>query len=433
MKGILEAASRWGKHDLVRQGTRMVGWQALTKLCGVAATAWLARCLGPEKLGVSGMVMATAAQLALAGALLSDSVLTRRMKRLAAPEARSLVAGVFTVRLLFSLALAAGGVAYAGAAGLSREWWLSIGCGAVLFLLGFNGPFWVLQAEENVPANSRATALGSLASSALAFAFARPGFPAGADLVFLLAGAVVSFFLGWRAAWGSGWLPPLAWREVSHVWSSVREGGWFFATALVTYFYAFVDLPLVGWLVSLPEFGKYRTAVLLAGGLQQFLGIVPVLLYPRFIAWHQEGGDLLWRRQKRIAALLAAAVLPCVVLLFCFVRPAYRLLYGPAFADAAYPFALLFTSWLAVLLNGIFAWGLWAMHREKEFFLLVMLPIAVVGFGLDLWLIPRFGMTAAAAINLANQLLVLAGAFWLCARLRKRDGPGKSGGSRCAP
>jgi hypothetical protein len=43
-------------HRLAKQATTIVLYLVLARVVAVAASAWTARCLGPEKPGISGMI-----------------------------------------------------------------------------------------------------------------------------------------------------------------------------------------------------------------------------------------------------------------------------------------------------------------------------------------------------------------------------------------
>lgn len=183
-------------------------------------------------------------------------------------------------------------------------------------------------------------------------------------------------------------------------------------TGIVVYIYTQSEAPLLGYLGSLEEMGRYRSATNLIGVAQSFLSMIPILLYPRFIEWLKAGPQALWSRQIQLAALAVCLAAPVAALAFLLAPRVFLYIFGPPFAAAALPFSLLLTSKLVVVVNGIFGWGLWAMKKDKQM-LLVMVLAAVFSMSANLFLIPRFGMFAAASVNLASELLILIGCFLL--------------------
>jgi len=249
----------------------------------------------------------------------------------------------------------------------------------------------------------------------LFFLFFRPGQAAGSDLVVQAVGVGVQSFIVCRAALKRSWPLPIHWRKVRQFWPVLCEGRWLFASGLVMYAYFSLEVPMLGYLRSLEECGKYGVATKLIASIQQLLGLAPMLLFPRFVEWRKQGADVLWRKQLRLAAIFLALALPASVLVFLLAPWIIWLYAGPAFAGAAAPFGILFASLMVIVLGGLFANGLWAQSEDRKVFW-VLLPTAVISLTCNVLLIPRYGMYAAACINLLSQILVLGGCFVMARR-----------------
>ena len=186
---------------------------------------------------------------------------------------------------------------------------------------------------------------------------------------------------------------------------------WVAITGLVSYLYIFLQSPLVGLLLGHEALGKYRTAGTLLNAFQAFAAMIPALLYPRMIEWHRIGPAHLWAKQMRFARIALCFFVPGALAAFFVAPHAYRLLYGPAFLSAAYPFALLLVARMIGVINGIFGWGLWAQHRDG---LMLKLTIggALVSLPLNFLLIPHFGLLGASGVCVICETLMLFATAW---------------------
>ncbi len=406
-------------HRLTRQAGRIILYLGLSRLVSIWGNAWATRCLGPEKLGISTIITATALQIGLFVTFSLDTLFIRRYKNAATEEEREgWVELVMSQRFFFSLILGLAGILVAWFLHPPSQWWLGIIAGFPFLILGMVPPVWVNLAQEDLPANFKASAISAVFTAVLILIFFRPGQAAGSDLVVLDLGMVLQFLILTRAALKRLWPLPIHWRKVREFRPVLREGRWMFISGLVIYIYISLEVPMLGYLSSLEECGKYAVATKLVATAQQVLTLVPMLLYPRFLEWRKMGADVLWRKQLQLSALFLALGLPVCVLAFLLSPFVFHLLYGAAFASAAIPFAVLFVSKIVAVLNGLFTFGLWAQSEDRKVFW-VVLPTAIISFGCNFLLLPRYGMSAACCINLLSEVLVLVGSFVLARRHMK--------------
>jgi len=403
-------------HRFTKQVGRIMLYLGLSRLVTVAGTAWATRCLGPDKLGISGMIAVTMGQMALFVTFSLDTLFIRRYKDAATEEERQGWIDLATSqRFFFSLILGLVGILVAWWLHPPGPWWLGIIAALPLFVLSSILPGWVNLAQEDLPANFKASAISAVFMAVLYFLFFRHGQATGSDLVVATLASALQFVILCRSTLKRLWPLPIHWHKMREFWPVLREGRWLFVSGLVIYVYVNLEVPMLGYLSSLTELGKYRVATNLVNSAQQVLGLVPMLLFPRFVEWRKQGSEVLWRKQLRLAALFLALGLPVCVLAFLLSPLVFRLLYGTAFASAAIPFAVLFTSKVVVVLNGLFSYGLWAQSQDRKVFW-VLLPTAIISFACNFLLLPRYGMSAACCINLLSELLVLAGCFILARR-----------------
>ncbi len=411
---------------LLRQVGQMITTRGIGLAVAAAGSIWAARCLGPEKLGISGMILSLVAPMTLLVDLNQDVSLVRRYKTCENDGARAqLIRETYIFRGLLCLAymaLASCMIALMGLPG--AEWRLGVVAAFPLLLVSVNQGAWILQAQENMPARYRALMLQSVISAACYFAIFRPGrIPAGSDIVVMAAAVGVEYALGWwyaqrpLQAVRSSMPQSSLWRWSEWIrcirtaaWAC-WAGRWVAIPGLVSYLYIYLQNPLVGLLLGNEALGQYRTAGTLLNAFQAFAAMIPALLYPRMIEWHRIGPVHLWAKQMRFARVALCLFIPGILAVLFSAPHIYPLLYGTAFLSAAYPFAMLLTAKMIAVISGIFCWGLRAQHRDGLVLKLTVIT-AIISLPLNLHLIPRLGLLGAAGVCVICETLMLLVTVW---------------------
>ncbi len=421
---------------LIRQVGQMISTRGLGLAVAAAGSIWAARCLGPGRLGISGMILSLLAPMTLLVDLNQDVSLVRRYKACESDGTRAeLIRETFIFRGLLCLAYMAVIGCVLAITGLpGADWRLGIAAAFPLLLVSVNQGAWVLQAQGNMPARYRALMLQSAFSAACYFAFFRPGrMPAGSDIVVMAAAVGVEYSLGWwyarrplRSTFPA--MPPYSVWNRGEIVRGIRSAGracwagrWVAVTGLVSYLYIYLQNPLVGLLLGNEALGQYRTAGTLLNAFQAFAAMIPALLYPKMIEWHRVSPAYLWAKQMRFARIVSCFFIPGALAAFLFAPQIYRLLYGTAFLSAAYPFALLLVARMIAVLNGIFGWGLWAQHRDG-LMLRLTVAAAIVSLPLNFCLIPRLGLSGAAGVCVICETLMLLATAWASRVLLQQSG-----------
>lgn len=371
------------------------------------ASVWAARNLGPDKLGVSGFVIVAVQMLNVSINFLPSDYLVRAYHHSAGADLRdSFIRDMATI--LLSLYLVVATVCLFASLlffGVSSVWTLSLVSGSFLFVSLGCGANWLLQAQEkqhrqyvNLFVVSLLTLMGNLAIISV-------NSPAGVDLAVQAGAGMVGAALTWRFAGFR--VIPLGRVNVTVALGHLKKSFWIFIGAMILYAYLCVDLLLVGLMNNVAELGQYRTAHQLNSAIQSILWMIPAFLYPRFIIWAKESAGILWRRQLGMAAVAFCALCAVVPLAFLLSGYAYGIVYGEQYQQAAIPFAWLFTSKMMMLTSSFFMWGLWAQSKDKT-----MIGILSAGLVIEilscLVMIPRWGMTGAAASALLSSFCVFA-------------------------
>lgn len=383
-----------------------LNWQLGAKLVTFLAGVYAARCLGPRNLGDSGIILTSVAQVSLLITLGQDTLLIREFKSLSSKSAtRSLAAIYASNRLLMTcLIMVILGVILA-VVGIPPSFVEGIILGFVIAGLNANSVGWLLVAKDKAALNYRATAISALISGLIVLVFFQPGQRVFSDLYVAAVGALVLLCL----TWSSASFNPLRHFSLQNALSGLRflwRARWIAMTAIVVYIYTQIDQPLLGYLYSLEELGKYRTATSLCISLNLAFATLPVFYYPRMIEWKNRGMYYFRKRIVILSFLFAVVGIIATVIMFVVSPLFYPSLYGTEFSSAAYPFAILFASKMVVLVSGPFAWGLWSFGQDKLMLVFLCLA-ATVALTIGVLLIPHFGMFAAASANLAAEVVVL--------------------------
>lgn len=404
---------------LLNKAAIMMGARGLGMAFAAIGSIWASRCLGPLNFGISGMVQSLALFSGTFLAVIYPPVLVRDYKNLANDEQKDrLIQVTNSYRLAVAVvfcALAAGVMVFRlEPPSFHFAGWFFL---PILFLTALQ-PTWIFQAAEKQQFQSLLAVLQPALVALYYAAVIRAGMSAGWDLLGITLVTAVVTFVYWRAVFK---LTPFRGRFfVWNGWQEIKElivkSRWLFLFFLCTYVYNNLDQPLLGWLHSIEELGKYRSAVRATDAAQSFLTILPSIFFPRFIEWRKRGEEFFWNRQKKLligGTILGAAT---AALGFLVIPLVYTPIFTAAYAQAALPCAILVSAKIVDCLGQVYSLGLMTDHAYDKKVLAAGLATAAVSLGSNLLFIPRFGMITAACVNLLSETLMLALCFWLSLR-----------------
>ena len=384
-----------------------VGWLALDRFirlgAGLAVGIAVARHLGPAGNGALQAGLSLAALLAAVIELGLDHVVRRELVR--APDRAGALLG--TALALRALALLPAAAAFAwlmrrDGADATLTAWLAITLLLPLFQTFENWFLATDRARENVLAQNLALLLGAAARIALILGGAGVWpFGAAAAGETLLAGIFLTATYRLRGA------RPGAWRyDGSLARQIVRDSAPLLLTNLAQTVSRRLDVVLLAALATAPVAGSYAAAVRLA----EIGYVLPMILlnafFPRLTRLRTDDRLGYAREFHRFFVLLtwlgvAFAVVATVASTWIVAR-----VYGPAFADAALPFAIY--AWTAVLIGQHIARSQWLLLENLQMLGLAFTAAgAVINVLLNLLLIPRLGATGAAIAALAAHATAL--------------------------
>ena len=186
--------------------------------------------------------------------------------------------------------------------------------------------------------------------------------------------------------------------------------------------YFSLDLVLAGYLIPAEQVAQYAAAV----KLLTLVTVLPALLMSvalpglsavRESADPQTLGELV----ARVWHLLAALGLPVCVALACYAPLATRSFFGDRYLEAADPLRVLMAAGVMALLGNVFGILLIAARRSVATLVPNLIALAA-NVGLNVVLLPRFGIMAAAWLTLATEGFIV-GCSLLLLRRTMRWGP----------
>jgi O-antigen/teichoic acid export membrane protein len=189
----------------------------------------------------------------------------------------------------------------------------------------------------------------------------------------------------------------------------------FGAFVVVLQLYNYVDTVMLGVMRGDAETGLYNAAYRLYEGFAHIPSIISVVLTPRLA--REFVRDRVAYRRTAIAGIATAVVLgiPASLAAYLIASPAVALLYDESYAPSAGVLQLLGAGFVVVFPLAVLHTIAMAANAER-----LMLLTAVVGCatnaGLNLLLIPQFGMHGAAIATIVGEavsLVVLATGVWM--------------------
>ncbi|MGQ9765704.1 MAG: oligosaccharide flippase family protein [Armatimonadota bacterium] len=402
---IMNPASVWyivRSSKLAHDAGKLLALQFAGRVVAFFASAYAMRSLGPEQLGIGAFVLSIVGQVSVLGDLGLNIAGVRALGN--HPDRRdeivSLVWGIrLRVAVVLSLLLLVG-VWVFRPIGSMTLWLLA----APLLILSVLSPQWIFQGMERVPAFNAIQLAQTAVTALLYFGLFRPG--AQAELYVTV--ALVTQVLGWSLSYfvlrrqvDVNWLN-FDWHQA---WEMVRASGYAFGIAFTIFGYGGLEIPLITFFLSPEDAGVYRSAQSIVSVIFPVLAILPLLVYPRLIAWKNRSDQEFTKKAITIMFILAGLVILIDIGAVLLVPIAFRILLGTGFETGIWPCILLFIAKGFTLIGAVPVWGLLAYGLDK-YQLSVTLTATIVSFTLNLLLIPRFGIIAAASIIAISESII---------------------------
>lgn len=372
---------------------------------------YVARVLGPDKLGISAYWLALATPISLAVCLNLDGFLIRhylvgpadqRLQLGNAVTMARLVLGALPSSVLLCISITHG--LLGGQPGLAP-----LAAGVTVFAT-VGSAAWIMQANEKVGLQMKAQAIQGGITLALSAILLRADSPVGSDFLISSISSVVMMLVMWRwirvnPAANVTTRPILD--SVSSYLRHILAGKWFALSGFLIYTYTSLENVLIGVWIGEHSLGVYRAATQVSLAVGSLTGLVPIVFYPGLVKLAMSEPIEVLRAsvsgKTRMLEMAAAALLLVLAL------PAYylfALVFGPAYSDGALPCAILVAGRLVAMCNALTIWALRALCADRSV-LVILASGAIFSIGANSYLINTHGILGAALVNCASELLVL--------------------------
>jgi len=165
-----------------------------------------------------------------------------------------------------------------------------------------------------------------------------------------------------------------------------------------------IDMVMLGFMRTDIEVGYYSAAykiilVLISIGAFYFDAIFPVVSN-----YYKTSLDSLKKLQSYTTKLMVSIAIPLGIGGTILARPIINLLYGPKYSEGIIAFQILIWVVVLIYINMIYARGMWACDKQNEFLKIVTFQ-GLTNIGLNLFLIPSFGIVGAAIATVSAEIL----------------------------
>lgn len=185
-------------------------------------------------------------------------------------------------------------------------------------------------------------------------------------------------------------------------WRAVATIGSF---TILTIIYTRADSVLVGWIKGEDSVGLYTAAYTIMLGLQIVPWMIGTALVPVFARTHASERDVFasaWHQGIRAVLVIAS---PLSLLVSLLATPIMKQVFGSQFAPGGTALAIVIWAGPLAGFNTIIAGVLRGARREAWLTTTAALGV-VLNVGLNLWAIPVFGISGAAATTVGTEVLI---------------------------
>ena len=399
---------RLRQSNFARNAAWLLVLNLLSRGIGFFGTAYAMRCLGPVNVGISALIQATVQQVALSFNCGFDMIAVRRIA-----ADRSHTSVVTTTAVTFRLALAViASLIWVIVCNLviseSQRWvWL---LGAPIMIASAGSIAFVFSGLEKLPIQNAIGTGGVLLSAIAYFVFFRPDMFLGADLIVISIIGLTTMGVSWWVYHRLFGFWPIGRVVVQQLLLLFRESWRYWLLAVVVFFYSVFQFPLIAYLLGPHELGIFRSAFVLAAGVELIFNSINSLLLARLVNWQKMGLGVMWHRQTKLLLVFMIIGLPIVGILIFAAPIIYSLFLGNAFKEGVQIFQILVVGRLVVFLGQIYAWGLVAVRQDNQFLFASLLG-AISSITMNLIVIPKYGIVGAAIVNVASESLLVTACF----------------------
>lgn len=381
--------------------TTLASGEMLARAVAFIGTAHLTRRLGPDGFGLLEFAIAICTYGAFVVTAGFESIGVREVARRRA-NASEIAAGGAVVRFVLGVGAASVIGLVVWMMGRPAPFGLVVGLTAMTLLAKAVDFSWVHKGLEHGRIVSGSVVLAQVVYVAVLLATVRSASDVWLAPLAILAGQLAAAMLLAAPLFPTGRIRP----NVAEGVAILRQSGPMVLSRLFRALILNFDLVVIGLLLEARFVGLYGAAYRFYGLAWAVAVSLHVAYLPATTRALSRGPSAVSRAVQRALNLSAAIGIPLAVGGSVLAGPLLQTFFGAPFADGAPAFRLLLVSVGLVFLHGALRNVLIAAGRTTAD-MGIMAAAAGVNVGLDLLLVPPFGLVGAAAATVAAELLVL--------------------------
>jgi O-antigen/teichoic acid export membrane protein len=389
---------------LARNAAWLLTLNLLSRVIGFFGNIYAISNIGPVNLGISAIIQTAVQQAAVVIGCGFDTVAVRKIAN-DHGQAKILTESILSFRLFFAAVVSfIWLIACYFIAPESQRWaWM---IGAIIIFTSAGSIAFVFSGIDKLPIQSAIGAAGALLSALVFIVFFYPNIFLGADLIVIAGVSLITTALSWWTYYRiyGGW--PIGRLVVQRLQLLFRESWRYWLLAIVISFYSIFQIPLIAIQIGVHEAGIYRSAFLLAGGVELLFNSINSLLLPRLVNWHKAGPLIMWHQQTKLFFLFIMIGIPIIGICIFAAPIIYSKLLGNFFEEGLLIFQILVVGRFVVFLGQIYAFALIAVELDTKF-LYVTLFAAILSISINLVVIPIYGITGVAFVSVFTELALV--------------------------
>ncbi len=399
-------ATRVGSRRVVADVVAQIGGQVVNIALGVVTTVVIVRALGATRYGEWATVMAAIELIATVGNFGLETVAVRLAAQ--EPEREGAWVGAATsLRLAIALPMLLAFVVALAVMASDHEMLVA---GLILSVLFLTAVLSTLRVVFRLHVRNHITVAFTTANSVLwagsVIAIAALG---GGMVAFALAFVAITIVIQGALAILALRTIHVRWRGSRSLWPKLFGIGLSVGIAgTLTFAYGRIDQILVYELASNPaDVGVYAAMYKILDNAGFLPMAVMITLFPIMAGLFPSDEPRLKRMMQIAIDYLTIVALGGLALTIVAAEPIIELLYGPDYVSGATVLTILIAAFVPICIGNVAGNMVVAMNMQRRYIWFAALGLAL-NVPLNLWLIPRYGIEAAAWITLATEILVVS-------------------------
>lgn len=182
-----------------------------------------------------------------------------------------------------------------------------------------------------------------------------------------------------------------------------------FGVSLAIQMYVQSDITVLGFYRPDSEIGIYTIASKVYEIIKSLLSAVIMVVIPRLSNYLGQGKkDQYIYLTNKLRSSLYVIVFPCIVGLFFESRNVMQLIGGKTYVDGAIPLRILCIALGCAVFGCFYSQGVLVPNRRDKYYFIATIISALVNIGLNIVIIPFWGMAGAALTTVLAELIVVS-------------------------